>query len=373
MDIWNKQMLHTRQASILFFVYGLTFCLLLSGCQLPTGNDTTTKTNTTAPLPITKPVIDSSLKDQGEMQLQTFQQWISVLKQNGGDTTSYQQQYSKDQLALQNAKTLDTYKTALTTTTAHVDAIQLPTMKTEAQYLQQKLKQQVADWGQQHTYHDDYDNQNYPLNNSYGDTGIGGWVQSDLDTAKTMADYQQAIENLNMYRLNFQAMVADAQDKTAFDQPHQTDMQLIKQYEHNNKNNKKVIVISLYEQAMRIYDDGQLVKAFKVTTGRPERPSPPGSWWVEGKQTNITFHSSDPKGSPFWYADTHINYALPFHSGGYFIHDSWWRADYGFGTNFPHPDPSGEDLGSHGCVNLPTTEANWVYNFVQLYTGVIIY
>jgi len=365
----NKPMLHTRQNSIMLLIYGVAFCLLLSGCQLPTGNGTAVTTNTQAPSS-SKPDINTSLKDQGEMQLQTFQQWISVLKQYGGDATSYQQQYTTDQQALQNAKTPDAYKTALTTATAHVNAIQLPTMKTEAQYLQQKLKKQVDDWGQQHTYHNDYDNKNYPLNNSYGDAGIGSWVQDDLNNAKTMADYQQAIENLNMYLLNFQAMIADSGDKTAFDQPHQSDLQLMKQY---GRDNKKVIVISLYEQVMRIYDGGHLIKAFKVTTGRPERPSPPGNWWIEGRQTNITFHSSDPKSSPFWYADTHINYALPFHSGGYFIHDSWWRADYGFGTNFPHPDSSGENLGSHGCVNLPTNEANWVYDFVQLYTGVIIY
>jgi L,D-transpeptidase catalytic domain len=361
---------HTRQNGIMLLIYGITFCLLLSGCQLPTGNGTTVTTNTQAPPVISKPAIDTSLKDQGTMQLQTFQQWITVLKQNGGDATSYQQQYTTDQQALQNAKTPDAYKAALTTTTSHVDAIQLPAMKTEAQYLQQKLKKQVDDWGQQHTYYNAYDNKHYPLNNSYGDAGIGGWVQNDLDTAKTMADYQQAIENLNMYLINFQAMVNDAQDKTAFDQPHQTDLELMKQY---GRDNKKVIVISLYEQVMRIYDSGKLVQVYKVTTGRPERPTPPGNWWVEGRQTNITFHSSDPKSSPFWYADTHINFALPFHSGGYFIHDSWWRADYGFGTDFPHPDSSGENVGSHGCVNLPTNEAEWLYNFVQLYTGVIIY
>ncbi len=352
-----------------YVLYGLLLCLFLSGCQLGANGDTT-KTNTTTPTPTPQPAIDATLKDKGAMQLESFQQWLGLMKQYGGDTTTYQQQYQADQQALQQAQSVDAYNKALATTTGHVNAIQLPTMKVEAQSLQQKLKTQVNNWGQQHTYHDDFDNKTYPLNNSYGDTGIGSWVQSDLATAKTMADYQQAIENLNMYLVNFQAMVADANDKTPYDQPHQADLQLIKQYD---KTDKKVIVISLYEQALRVYDKGKLVKAFEVTTGRPERPSPPGTWWVEGRQTNITFHSSDPVGSPFWYADTHINYALPFHSDGYFIHDSWWRADYGFGTNFPHPDNSGENFGSHGCVNLPTNEAKWLYNYVELYTGVIIY
>ncbi len=360
---------HKQQSCLLLFVSALTFCLLLSGCQLPS-NNAATKTNTQVPVSATRPAISTTQAEQGQMQLQTFQQWITVIKQNGGDTANYQQQYVADQQAIQNAKTEDVFNTAIAQVTLHVAAIQLPAMRTEARFLQQKLAKQVADWGQQHTYHNDYDNKNYPLNNSYGDAGIGSWVKDDLSSAKTVADYQQAIENLNMYLLNFQAMTTDAQDQTAFDQPHQSDMQLMKQY---GRENKKVIIVSLYEQVMRVYDDGKFVKAFKVTTGRPERPSPPGSWWVEGKQTNITFHSSDPKNSPFWYADTHINYALPFHSGGYFIHDSWWRADYGFGTNFPHPDSSGENLGSHGCINLPTDQVKWIYNFVQLYTGVIVY
>ena len=370
MDTWNiRELRHKRQVRILLFASVLILCLLLSSCQLP-GTTTAPKADTQVPVAATRPAIPTTLSEQGQLQLQTFQQWITVMKQNGGDTTSYQQQYTTDQQALQHAKSEEAYNTALATITLHVDTIQLPAMKTEAKYLQQKLSKQVDDWGQQHTYHNDYDNKNYPLNNSYGDTGIGSWVKDDLGSAKTVADYQQAIENLNMYLLNFQAMTVDAQDQTAFDQPHQSDIQLMKQY---GREHKKVIVVSLYEQAMRIYDDGKLVKAFKVTTGRPERPSPPGSWWVEGKQTNITFHSSDPKNSPFWFADTHINYALPFHSGGYFIHDSWWRADYGFGTNFPHPDSSGENLGSHGCINLPTEQVKWIYDFVQLYTGVIIY
>ena len=87
---------------------------------------------------------------------------------------------------------------ALATLQSHVKAIQIPAMKTESQSLQHQLQQEVSNWGQSHLYHDTYDNTTYHLGFEYGATGIGAWIQSELSSAQTMADYQQAIEDLNM-------------------------------------------------------------------------------------------------------------------------------------------------------------------------------
>ncbi len=319
------------------------------------------------------PTIDPTYKNQGELQLQAFQQWISLMQQYGGNTTTFQQQYIADQQALNNARTLDAYKAALAKLNVHVAAIKIPAMKTESQNLQSQLQQEVASWGQQHQYHDDYNNTNYPLGFEYGPNGIGGWVQRELNSAQTLADYQQTIEDLNMYLTNFQAMVTNAGDRTPSNEVHQTDLQLMQHYGYMNK---QVVVISLYEQAMRVYQNGKLVNAFLVTTGRPERPSPPGTWWVEGKKSPTVFKATVPQSSPYWYPDTPINFAMQYHSDGYFLHDSWWRADYGPGTNFPHQDSSGDSFsayGSHGCVNIAKDNAAWLYNFVEIYTPVLIY
>ncbi|MBV9229937.1 MAG: L,D-transpeptidase, partial [Chloroflexi bacterium] len=224
-----------------------------------------------------------------------------------------------------------------------------------------------------HQYYNAFDKTNYPLGFEYAENGIGSWVQDDLTSAKTMADYQQAIENLNMYLTNFQAMMTNSSDKTPYNQLHKTDLQLI---QHYGKDKGKVVVVSLEEQAMRVYNNGELVNAFQVTTGRPDRPTPPGVWWVEGKQSPTVFKAGVPQSSPDWYPDTPINYAMQFHSNGYYLHDSWWRADYGPGTNFPHADASGDAFsshGSHGCVNISKDNAAWLYGFVQLYTPIIIY
>jgi lipoprotein-anchoring transpeptidase ErfK/SrfK len=67
---------------------------------------------------------------------------------------------------------------------------------------------------------------------------------------------------------------------------------------------------------------------------------------------------------------------MQYHSYGYNLHDSWWRAEYGPGTQFPHADSSGNQSafeGTHGCVNMPEEIAHWLYDYVDLGTAVIIY
>lgn len=365
----NQRKRETKKYIPATLMSALTLCLILLSACAQNANNTNSSTSTSIP----SPVIDPTTKNQGDTQLLAFQQWITLMQQFNGNTTIYQQQLNSDQQAMNTAKTESAYKSALVKLNMHVDAIKIPALKTEIKSLQNQLQQGQSSWGQQHQYHDDYNNINYQLGFEYGPNGIGGWVQQEFDSAQTLADYQQTIEDLNMYLTNFQAMTTNASDPTLYYHVHQTDLQLMQHYGYMHE---KVVVVSLYEQAMRVYQNGKLVKAFQVTTGRPEKPSPPGTWWVEGKQSPTVFKATVPKSSPYWYPDTPINYAMQYHSGGYFLHDSWWRSDYGPGTNFPHQDSSGDSFsfdGSHGCVNIQENNAAWLYNFVSLYTPVLVY
>lgn len=355
---------------------GLFLCIfLLSACSGAATSNTSTTTADNRPTPLPSPTIDRTLQNQGIAQLQTLQQWISLTQQYKGDITTYQQQYTSDQQALQAATSNTAYKFALTALNGHVAAIQLPAMKTESSYLYQQLQQDAINFGKQHTYHDSYNNTTYPLGYEYGSNGATGplWLKGELAAAKSMADYQQAVEDLNMYLTNFAAMVTNFSDKTPYNQAHKTDTTLMQHYGFMNT---KVVVVSLAEQSLRAYDNGKLVNAFQVTTGQPDLPSPPGTWWVEGKKSPTEFKADVPPSSPNWYPPTPINYAMQFHSNGYFLHDSWWRSEYGPTTNFPHLDPGGTQYsihGSHGCVNMSKADAAWLYSFVQVYTHIIIY
>jgi len=60
-------------------------------------------------------------------------------------------------------------------------------------------------------------------------------------------------------------------------------------------------------------------------------------------------------------------------NGGDGIHDASWRAVYGPGTEYPHYDPYGENVGTHGCVNVPYNAEVWLWNWTPVGTPVIVY
>jgi lipoprotein-anchoring transpeptidase ErfK/SrfK len=340
--------------------------VLLSACSGGTASNPPVKPT---------PTIAGTLQSQGKAQLASFQQWIALLQQYHGNAATYQQQYQSDEQALHSTHTDTAYQKALQNVKAQITAIQIPALQTEDQALLQQLTREAAQFGKAHTYLDTYNNKTYPLGYEYGTSGASGslWLQGELAADKTVADYQQTVEDIQMDLTNFQAMTQIFTDKTPYNQVHQTDIQLMQHYGYMQS---KVVVVSLSEQAIRVYDNGKLIKAFQVTTGQPDLPTPPGTWWVEGKQSPTVFKADVPPSSPNWYPPTPINYAMQFHSNGYFLHDSWWRSEYGPGTNFPHLDPGGTQYsihGSHGCVNMAKNDAGWLYGFVQLYTHVLIY
>ena len=59
---------------------------------------------------------------------------------------------------------------------------------------------------------------------------------------------------------------------------------------------------------------------------------------------------------------------------GYGLHDAWWRQHYGPGTNVYGDGPgSNEPTGTHGCVNIPFAQTQWLWNWAPVGTPVVIY
>jgi L,D-transpeptidase catalytic domain len=309
----------------------------------------------------------------GAAKLAEFSNDIQLTQQYGQNVTKYQQHLAADQTALKNAKTIKDYLTLSTQIDNDIASIQLPMVRGEANYLLKQFHHEVTSWGKTHRYHDPQDGISYPLDYEYDMQGIGSDADSVVQSAQTIDDYQAAVDYLNNDVANLHAMEADHGDNASWHHSHAADLQLISRYGLTGQ----VIVVSLIEQTMRIYQNGKVVQAFRITSGQYQLPSPPGVWHILLRQSPTTFKSSEPKGSAFWYPDTKINYAMEYHWGGYFFHDSWWRADYGPGTNFPHYDSGGDETfagnGSHGCINMQQQQAAWLYAHTDYNTGVILY
>jgi hypothetical protein len=246
-------------------------------------------------------------------------------------------------------------------------------LQKQANDLRNSFHQEVTRWGNAHLYHNAYNGLSYPLDYEYNQVqGFGAEVDRAVDGAHSISDYQAAIKLINTYLLHLRAMEADAADHTLWFHPHASDVGLIRAYHLNGT----VVVVSFIEQTCRIYQNGKLIKAFQVTTGNFDSPSPPGLWHIFERLSPTIFRSSAPIGSYFWYPPTPINFAMEYHIGGYYLHDSWWRTSYGPGTNFPHYDPNGNRYaaeGSHGCINMPYVDAAWMYANTGSGAAVITY
>lgn len=214
-----------------------------------------------------------------------------------------------------------------------------------------------------------------------------------VSSAEKAADYQAIEDEAQMFIHNLSAMLTnmaqmpkDNAARQAWSMTeHQTDRDLIAYY---GLQSTRVIVVSLREQKARLYSNGKLVvgsagkpDAFDVTTGSPDKPTVPGIHCalppLKGPPGGDLFKSSEPKGSPFYYAPTPVHYSFGYSLYGYFVHDGWWRdnTEMGYLTNLPHYDPEAFNGGSHGCINFHYANGDMgtVYDFASPGTPIIVY
>jgi lipoprotein-anchoring transpeptidase ErfK/SrfK len=100
-----------------------------------------------------------------------------------------------------------------------------------------------------------------------------------------------------------------------------------------------------------------------ASMGRPEFPTPVGSYTVLSKERAVTMDSSSvgiPVDDPDGYLLT-VNYAVRITSRGLFVHSAPWAV------------PSlGLENVSHGCISLSPDVAEWYYNHVNVGDPVIV-
>ncbi|NPV66812.1 MAG: LysM peptidoglycan-binding domain-containing protein [Anaerolineae bacterium] len=113
--------------------------------------------------------------------------------------------------------------------------------------------------------------------------------------------------------------------------------------------NGKQIIVDLSDQRIYAYQDGQLLRVVTVSTGLPGTPTVTGDFNVYWKLTSQTMSG------PGYYLPG-VPWVMYFYAG-YAIHGTYWH------NNFGRPM-------SHGCVNLPTDEAYWFFNFAEVGTPV---
>lgn len=111
----------------------------------------------------------------------------------------------------------------------------------------------------------------------------------------------------------------------------------------------KQIVVDLSTQMTYAYENGTLLRAVVSSTGLPGTPTVQGDFQIYRK------HVTAPMSGPGYYLPD-VPYVMYFYQS-YGLHGTYWH------NNFGQPM-------SHGCVNLPTPEAEWLFNWAEVGTPV---
>ncbi len=307
-------------------------------------------------------------------KLNVFTTQIQTLKTYNINPAPYQKRLNIDQVAQENAKTIGDKLNFFKQVDADIASMSNDLILGQAKFVVKQFHQEVDGWAKSYPYHDNYDDHVYALDNGYMNAGIGETLDLDLQGAHTFTSLEAVVLEAQNALFNLRMFEANYNDKAPYNQIHASDNQMLNHYQLQKK---QVLVISLAEQALRLYQNGNLLRSYHITTGRQALPSLPGVWSILDRRSPVIFKSGEPTNSPYWFPDTPISYAILYHYGGYFIHDAPWRATFGPGTQFPHQDASGNTSynfdGSHGCVNLSTEDAAWIYKHTDWNTVVVIY
>ncbi|HWF30746.1 MAG TPA: L,D-transpeptidase [Mycobacterium sp.] len=100
-----------------------------------------------------------------------------------------------------------------------------------------------------------------------------------------------------------------------------------------------------------------------ASMGRPEYPTPAGSYTVLSKERSVTMDSSSvgiPVDDPDGYLLT-VDYAVRISGHGLFVHSAPWAVN-----------SLGLENVSHGCISLSPEDAEWYYNTVNIGDPVIV-
>jgi hypothetical protein len=122
-------------------------------------------------------------------------------------------------------------------------------------------------------------------------------------------------------------------------------------------------MVYLDAQRADAVENGQVVRSFKVSTGKAKTPTVTGTFYIYDRYPHKTMRSDVSRGQKGWYEVENVPYTQFFHKD-FALHGAFWHNGFG------HP-------ASHGCVNLATKDHNarwpnapedagWLYRWAAL-------
>ena len=114
----------------------------------------------------------------------------------------------------------------------------------------------------------------------------------------------------------------------------------------------RVIVVSLEDRKLALVENGEVKKVYSVAVGKPSTPSPTGTFTIERRVMNPTYHHGDKTVAPGPRNPVGTRW-MGLSKAGYGIH----------GTNEPK---SIGKAASHGCIRMAKADLEEFYGMVQV-------
>lgn len=122
------------------------------------------------------------------------------------------------------------------------------------------------------------------------------------------------------------------------------------------------VEVDIARQHVWFYKDGACIVDTDCVTGtRGKHDTREGYFFLTSKETNRVLRGYNDNGSKY---ASHVDFWMPF-DGGIGLHDAAWRSTFGGNIYL--------SSGSHGCVNLPRSAAETIYNNIDYSTPIIVY
>jgi len=115
-----------------------------------------------------------------------------------------------------------------------------------------------------------------------------------------------------------------------------------------------IMTVDNAAKRMTVTRDGEVIKQIPISLGKPKTPSSSGTMVVMEKFKETVFDTFDELGPEEGYR-TDIEYAQRLTWGGEFIHAAPWSVGAQGRTNV-----------SHGCVNMSTANAQWLFDQTRI-------
>ena len=125
---------------------------------------------------------------------------------------------------------------------------------------------------------------------------------------------------------------------------------------------EKLITVNLGTQTLTAWENAQIVHQTKVSTGMKLTPTVKGSFKIYSKIPLHDMRGPSPYKNIYPSGKYHIKnvpHSMYFYQG-YAIHGAYWHNNFG-------------RVASHGCVNVPLSSAEWLFNFASVGTRVEVF